>query len=299
MLRTGRGPVPRVLLMASRRCVAARSYRIAPSVIPSGAPHRQRAAAGARHWRYAWRWSSCPRVPMWQDSLPMLSSSCSPPDPTPCWGWPPVRARWVSTTSLHVAMARVRSPWPAQTERGVAAGARQATHLFNAMAPIHHRAGGPVVALMADPRVVCELVCDGHHLAADVVRWAWSGARPRARDARQRRLTSRRHAPPAGTGSAAPASSCATAPSGPRTGRSLPGSAVTLLDSMRWCVRNGIELAVAVQAASDVPARVLGLADRGRVAPGSRADLVLVDADLRTGRVMCAETWLDAAPMAH
>lgn len=68
---------------------------------------------------------------------------------------------------------------------------------------------------------------------------------------------------------------------------------------MRWCVDNGIELAVAVQAASDAPAGVLGLADRGRLAPASRADLVLVDADLRTERVMRAGAWLDAAPVAH
>lgn len=185
-----------------------------------------------------------------------------------------------------------------QTERGVAAGARQATHLFNAMAPIHHRAGGPVVALMADPRVVCELVCDGHHLAADVVRWAWSVLGPK------RVMLVSDASPAAGM----PAGRYRLGGAGielrdgavwTADGGSLAGSAVTLLDSVRWCVGNGIELAVAVQAASDVPARVLGLADRGRLAPGSRADLVLVDADLRTERVMRAGAWLDAAPVAH
>ena len=39
-----------------------------------------------------------------------------------------------------------------------------ATHLFNAMAPIHHREPGPIVALLEDPRVTVEVVLDGVHL---------------------------------------------------------------------------------------------------------------------------------------
>src|SRR4029079_10026843 len=39
-----------------------------------------------------------------------------------------------------------------------------ATHLFNAMAPLHHREPGPVVALLDDDRVTVELVTDGLHV---------------------------------------------------------------------------------------------------------------------------------------
>ena len=49
-------------------------------------------------------------------------------------------------------------------------------------------------------------------------------------------------------------------------------------------VREGIcDLAAAWRLVSDGPARLLGLADRGRIAPGLRADLVILDRD--TGRV--------------
>ena len=46
----------------------------------------------------------------------------------------------------------------------VEAGATVATHLFNAMRPVHHREPGPVLALMEDPRVTVELITDGMHL---------------------------------------------------------------------------------------------------------------------------------------
>ena len=52
----------------------------------------------------------------------------------------------------------------AQARAAIDAGATVATHLFNAMRPIHHREPGPVLALMEDPRVTVELITDGVHL---------------------------------------------------------------------------------------------------------------------------------------
>ncbi len=52
----------------------------------------------------------------------------------------------------------------AQARAAVDAGATVATHLFNAMRPVHHREPGPVLALMEDPRVTVELITDGVHL---------------------------------------------------------------------------------------------------------------------------------------
>lgn len=49
-------------------------------------------------------------------------------------------------------------------------GADRATHLFNAMTPLAHRAPGVVGAALENDRVFCELICDGHHLAPAVVR---------------------------------------------------------------------------------------------------------------------------------
>ncbi|QIK63915.1 N-acetylglucosamine-6-phosphate deacetylase [Leucobacter viscericola] len=58
----------------------------------------------------------------------------------------------------------------------IAAGARVATHLFNAMRPLDHREPGPVLALMEDPRVALELIADGTHLHPSVLGWVEAAA---------------------------------------------------------------------------------------------------------------------------
>lgn len=57
-----------------------------------------------------------------------------------------------------------------QVREAIARGARVATHLFNAMAPLGHREPGPVLALLEDPRVLVELIGDGVHLHPALVR---------------------------------------------------------------------------------------------------------------------------------
>jgi N-acetylglucosamine-6-phosphate deacetylase len=55
--------------------------------------------------------------------------------------------------------------------------------------------------------------------------------------------------------------------------------------ALRTVVEAGVDLAVALAAASATPARVLGMADRGRIEPGARADLVVLTPDLRPEQV--------------
>lgn len=45
-----------------------------------------------------------------------------------------------------------------------AAGARQVTHLFNAMPPLNHREPGVIGAALTDDRVYCELIADTFHI---------------------------------------------------------------------------------------------------------------------------------------
>jgi N-acetylglucosamine-6-phosphate deacetylase len=63
-----------------------------------------------------------------------------------------------------------------QTRAAIEAGATVATHLFNAMRPVHHREPGPVLALLEDPRVTIEVIGDGAHLHPSLARHIWSTA---------------------------------------------------------------------------------------------------------------------------
>jgi N-acetylglucosamine-6-phosphate deacetylase len=132
------------------------------------------------------------------------------------------------------------------------AGATFATHIWNAMAPVRARATGPVPELLLDERVTLGLIADGRHL------------HPRMEE-----LTVR----VAGPERIALTSDVVRAPvlvdnrlgGGDRTGCGL----------VARMARFG--LAEAATMASLVPARLLGLTDRGRLAPGYRADLALLD----------------------
>ena len=62
-----------------------------------------------------------------------------------------------------------------------------ATHLFNAMRPLHHREPGPVLALLEDERITLEVIADGLHVDDALLRWLVADRRPRTRRARYRR----------------------------------------------------------------------------------------------------------------
>ena len=74
----------------------------------------------------------------------------------------------------------------------------------------------------------------------------------------------------------------------------LAGSVIALDTAVRNLVVSGVPLPAAVAAAGRNPLALLGVSDRGRIAPGQRADLVELDDELRVLRVMRAGTWFDA-----
>ena len=57
-----------------------------------------------------------------------------------------------------------------ETTAAIAAGARHATHTFNAMRPLGHRDPGILGAVLTDPRVSADLIADGLHLAPSIVK---------------------------------------------------------------------------------------------------------------------------------
>ena len=182
-------------------------------------------------------------------------------------------------------------------EDGVAAlahGAAGFTHLFNAMSGLHHRAPGMAGAALAHAEHA-ELIPDLLHVHAGAIRVALR---------------------------AIPHLYCvtdATAAAGMPDGAyllgrqsvhkclggvrladgTLAGSTLTMDQALRNLVELGLSLADASNRVSTYAADFLGLTDRGRLAAGCHADLVVLGRDLRLTAVYVEGEWIDlgrAAP---
>ncbi len=174
---------------------------------------------------------------------------------------------------------------------GYAAGARGTTHLFNAMTGVDHRAPGLAVAALLDDRVYTELIADGIHVDREL--WPLI---TRLKPADQLLLVSDA-IPFAGTGDGrGRLGSLDIEIAGERVTlagtQTLAGSVLALDKAVRNMVAAGIALPAAVAAATRNPLAMLGISDRGRLAPGQRADLVELDPDLNMKRVMRAGAWI-------
>lgn len=168
-------------------------------------------------------------------------------------------------------------------------GATLATHLYNAMRPVHHREPGPVVAAL-EAGAVCEIINDGHHVHPAIVRQVAS--HPRARMALVTDAIDAAGMPDgtyrlAGQAAEVRAGVARLAPGG-----ALAGSTLTLDAAVGRAVAAGVSLPDAVAAATATPAAALGVGDRcGALRPGAPADLVLLDDDGTRRAVMHGGQW--------
>ncbi|WP_459643975.1 N-acetylglucosamine-6-phosphate deacetylase [Kineococcus sp. NUM-3379] len=174
----------------------------------------------------------------------------------------------------------------ATTTGAVDAGVRLATHLFNAMRPLHHRDPGPVPALLADERVTVELIADGAHLHPLVL----ATAARAAGTGRTAFVTDAMAAAGCGDGRYRLGALEVDVRGGLATlaaGGAIAGGTATTQDLLRHAVLEaGLGLDAALAALTAVPAAVLGLADTGHLEPGARADVVVLGPDLRVREVV-------------
>jgi N-acetylglucosamine-6-phosphate deacetylase len=179
----------------------------------------------------------------------------------------------------------------AAAERGIAAGARHATHTFNAMRPLDHRSPGILGAVLTDARVSADIIADGVHIDPAVVK-LFADAKG-----------------PENTVLITDAISATGMPDGRyrlgsfevdvrdgkcMAGGKLAGSVLTMDRAVRnlaafaeW------DLPRAVAAASRNPARAARIANKGTLAVGADADFIVLNPEnevLRTfvGGVECS-----------
>jgi N-acetylglucosamine-6-phosphate deacetylase len=172
----------------------------------------------------------------------------------------------------------------ATVRAAIAAGVSGFTHLFNAMSPLASREPGMIGAALTNPAAYAGVIVDLHHVhpasvalahaafgpdrlflvsdamataASDIESFVLYGIKIRLREGR---LTDA-----AGT---------------------LAGAHLTMAEAVRNAVAAaGISLDDALRMATATPAAAGRLPDRGRIAPGMRADFVVLDSELRVSRV--------------
>nr|WP_222131864.1 N-acetylglucosamine-6-phosphate deacetylase [Pseudonocardia sp. C8] len=203
--------------------------------------------------------------------------------------------RRVTAAGALAAVGHTDAGYAAVVE-AIEAGARVGTHLFNAMAPLHHREPGPAAALLGDPRVTVELVTDGLHVHPAL----WDLVLATAGPGRVAAVTDAMVAAGMPDGCYRLGGLDVRVAGGVArlAGRgSIAGSTATGDALFRRIVANapdratGLERAVALT--SSTPASTLGLDDVGALEPGRRADLVVLTGELqvravyRRGRPVC------------
>jgi N-acetylglucosamine-6-phosphate deacetylase len=166
----------------------------------------------------------------------------------------------VGHTDADAATARV----------AVDAGARYATHLFNAMPPMGHRDPGAAGALLADERVTVGVIADGVHVDATMLAVVGRAATGRLSIVSDGVSTSLGHR------ALEREDGASRLADGTLAGGSLG------LDGGVRTMTGLVGAGAAIEAVTRTPARLLGLEDgRGEIRVGGRADLAIVTPDVR------------------
>jgi N-acetylglucosamine-6-phosphate deacetylase len=154
---------------------------------------------------------------------------------------------------------------------GFIQGIKTATHLFNAMSPLHHRDPGLPGAVFNSDKACASIIADGIHVDFTVLTMAKKIMKERLflisdaveendHGAYQHVRQHDRYTLPDGT---------------------LSGSKLTMHAAVKNCVTHaGISPEEALRMASLYPAQLIKATDRGVISPGARADLIMMDGDL-------------------
>jgi len=168
----------------------------------------------------------------------------------------------------------------AEAQAGFEGGICYGTHLFNAMSSLHHREPGLTGALLTDPRLTVGIIADGVHAHPAIVRMAWQTLG----NTRLNLVTDAMAAlgMPPGQHLLGDYDVVVDETSARLVDGTLAGSILSLDTALRNLVAFAeCSLAEALPTVTTTPARLLGLSgQRGQLAPGYLADLVLLSPEL-------------------
>ncbi|HXQ02197.1 MAG TPA: N-acetylglucosamine-6-phosphate deacetylase [Candidatus Udaeobacter sp.] len=181
--------------------------------------------------------------------------------------------------------------WDEHAREGFARGMRSVTHTFNCMSSARrrgiYRVGGLLEFALSEPRIGCELIADGQHVSATLMKMLY------------------RVKGPGGICLVTDATAGAGLPNGSQFSlfgkdcivedgvcllvdrSALAGSASRMIDLVRTMIMKvNVPLHEAVMMATENPARAIGLETKGRLEVGADADLVVLSPELEVVRTL-------------
>jgi N-acetylglucosamine-6-phosphate deacetylase len=175
--------------------------------------------------------------------------------------------------------------------RAFAAGASAVTHLFNAMKPLSAREPGLAGAALTTPGIAVQLIGDGVHVSDELLRVAFAAAAGRCS------LVSDAVAAaglPDGSYRLGDSTIEVSGGVSRLPGGVLAGGTARLADGLARLGSLGLDRADAIAAVTERPGRLL--AGAGRLEPGGRADVLVVDDRLVLDQVFVSGQRLEDAP---
>ncbi|MCI5821904.1 MAG: N-acetylglucosamine-6-phosphate deacetylase [Pararoseburia sp.] len=162
-------------------------------------------------------------------------------------------------------------------------GGTHITHLFNAMAPLHHRNPGLIGAALDRDNVYVELIADGIHVHDAMIRNAFRMFPNRlCLISDSMRATGM----PDGTYDLGEQNVHVTGTLATLSDGTIAGSATNLFECMCYAIQIGVPMEDAIAAATITPAKSIGLYDKlGSVSPGKRADLLMLNQKMELLRI--------------
>jgi N-acetylglucosamine-6-phosphate deacetylase len=210
---------------------------------------------------------------------------------------------WLATRGHLVSLGHSAATYE-QALAAIAAGARQATHLFNRMPPLGHRAPGLAGAVLQTDEVAAEVICDGVHVHPALVRTAIAAKRP-SRILAITDATAAAGLPAGSRASLGGQPIIAGESSALLADGTIAGSVWTMDRVFQTLVgRVGLSLVDAATICATTPARELGLVGYGMLAPEAVADFVVLDANFSVvqtylgGQLVYARA-VDARVLSH
>ena len=165
----------------------------------------------------------------------------------------------------------------AQMVEGMQARIMHTTHLFNAMSRMHHRDPGAVGAVFIHPEMSCEFIADGVHIDSNLVKllFQFKPLDKLVMVTDSLKPTKQRAKTLYANNEEVYLNKCFYR----KSDDVIAGSAMTMSDGVKNLVQWGLSLEQAIHVASPSPAEILKINNKGYVAPGYDADLVIFNQD--------------------